>query len=97
MSPHFLRVPYMVCIWSCSVWGPLAGHYLVATLSLPRPYEDPTWSGWYLHGLYVVSLLSLRYPYMFSLLPTWSLPGPGLTGPYLVATWCLHGPCLVPI
>ena len=40
----------------------------------------------------MISMLSLRYPYMFCMLPTWSLPVPRLTVPYLVTTWSL--PCL---
>ena len=97
MSPHFLRVPYMVCIWSCSVWGPLAGHYLVATLSLPRPYEDPTWSGWYLHGLYVVSLLSLRGPYVIPTCSACFLHGPYPVLGWLIPTWSLPGVYMVPV
>ena len=45
----------------------------------------------------MTSMLSLCYPYMSCMLLTWSLPGPWLTGLYLVTTWSLLGLYLVPI
>ena len=93
LSPHVLHIPYMVCIWSCTVWS-LLGHYLVITWSLPGLFLGPTWillADRYQYGPYVVSMLSLhvlRAPYM---VPTWSCADWSLTGPYLVTTWSSHG------
>ena len=57
------------------------------------PYVDPTWSEWYQHGPYIVSMFSyvvstlslhvLRAPYM---VPTWYCADWYLPGPYMVAT-----------
>ena len=96
LSPHVLRIPYMV--WS-TVWS-LHGHYLVITWSLPGLFLGPTWilpADWYQYGPYVVSMLFLhvlRAPYM---VPTWFWADWLLTGPYLVTTWSLLGLYMVPI
>ena len=94
---------HMFCmIPTYSVSGPvLSGPYLATSWSLPRPFVDPTWSDCYQHGPHMVSILSIpwsfRYPYMFWVLTTWSLPGHGLTGPYLVVTWSPVGLFMVPV
>ena len=101
LSPHVLRDPCMVCIWSCSVWS-LTGHILFVTWSL----YSPTWTLPVLTGTFMNPTLSLFGPYVvstFCLFPTWPVSGPVLSGPswslpghYLVATWSLPRPYLDP-
>ena len=66
-------------------------------------YKRQTWTLPGQNGTNMVPILSLcfpmwslLYPCMFCVLPTWSLPGPVLTGSYLATTWSLLRPYVDP-
>jgi hypothetical protein len=57
--------PYIVCIWSCSVWSlpghflALSGRYLVSAKALLGPYLVWLVPTWFLYGLHFVNTYSL--------------------------------------
>jgi hypothetical protein len=102
LSPHVLRIPYMVCIWSCSVWS-LPGHYLVTTWSLSGLFLGPTWSLPGLTGTNMIPMIYSCCPYIIPTYSACSIHGPypvmgrlvppwSLSVYYLVCTWSLSGP-----
>jgi hypothetical protein len=88
LSPHVLRIPYMVFIWPCSVWS-LPGHYLVTTWSLPGLFLGPTWTLPGLTGTNMIPILSPCCPYVIPTCSACSLHGPYLVMGRLVSTWSL--------